>query len=87
MTARRDHAGPAHRRLRLRFWLEVALALTSAALAVTAGIVPDWIERTTGLHPDSGRGEMEWLFALVPAVAAIGLGWAARVEWRRAVLA
>lgn len=87
MTDRRDDPGAPRRRLRSRFWLEVGLALASVALAVAAGIEPAWIERTTGLHPDSGQGELEWLFAFVPLVAAIGLGWAARVEWRRAVSA
>ena len=85
MTDRQGHHGADPARPRARFWLEVGLAVLSAVLAVTAAMVPDWIERTTGLHPDSGRGELEWLFALIPAVVAVGLGWAAHREWRRAV--
>lgn len=71
--------------LRTRFWIEVALAAVAVVLTVTTAIVPDWIERLTGAHPDSGGGELEWMFAFIPAAAALGLGYASRREWRRAV--
>ncbi|HEX5087841.1 MAG TPA: hypothetical protein VFV89_08535 [Nocardioides sp.] len=71
--------------LRARFWVEAALAGLAAVLAAVTAVVPDWIERLTGAHPDSGGGELEWMFALVPAAIALALAVAARREWRRAV--
>jgi hypothetical protein len=70
--------------LRTRFWVEAALAALAAVLAAITAVVPDWIERLTGAHPDSGGGELEWMFALIPAAVALALAVAARREWRRA---
>jgi hypothetical protein len=80
-----DAAGGPRSGVRARFWIEVTLAVMAAVLTAITAIVPDWIERLTDARPDSGAGELEWMLALIPAVIAVGLGFAARREWRRAL--
>lgn len=70
------------RRFSLMLWLEGALSVIAGILAVITAIVPDWIERLTGAHPDSGKGEFEWVFVLILAVVSLVFGYAARRNWR-----
>lgn len=60
--------------LKRRARLQGAFALIAAALAVLAAVVPAWIERLTGLQPDSGGGELELLMAVPFAIASIVFG-------------
>jgi hypothetical protein len=72
------------RRLRRRFWVEVALATASAVTLLLVLLEPQWIEVLTGLDPDSGSGALEWLMAAVTlaiALSSIALG---RREWIKA---
>ena len=61
-------------RLFRRYRLCVIFAVVSAFLTVLAVVVPMWIEELTGLEPDGGTGELEWLLALVPGACSIVLG-------------
>ncbi|MGY1703309.1 hypothetical protein ACI79C_01955 [Geodermatophilus sp. SYSU D00697] len=70
--------------VRHRFWVEVVLAVTAAALAVVSLIWHDWIEILFEVEPDGGSGELEWLLTAALAVLAVGFALAARVEFRRA---
>lgn len=54
--------------------LQLVFALISAGLTVLATIVPVWIEETTGLEPDGGNGELEWLIAVAFGVVSIVFG-------------
>jgi hypothetical protein len=55
------------------YWVEVALAAASAALAAATAINPDWIESLTGLAPDAGSGSAEWAVTLALALTAVAL--------------
>ena len=70
-------------KLRARFWLEIALASLCLFLAVLTLISREWIEALTGLDPDHHNGSLEWAIVAVLLVAAVAVGAAARVEWRR----
>lgn len=74
-------------RLGRRYRLQVILAWVSAMLIVLAVVVPTWIERLTGLEPDGGSGEMEWLLAVVPCVSSIAFGVLAHRTRRRLLTA
>jgi hypothetical protein len=64
-----------NRRRLARVVLEaLAAALSLAAGAITV-VVPDWLERTFGIHPDSGRGEAEWVVVGSLFVVAALLGF------------
>ena len=70
-------------KLRTRFWLEIALASLCLFLAMLTLISREWIEALTGLDPDHHNGSLEWALVAVLLVAAVAVGAAARVEWRR----
>ncbi len=57
--------------LRRRLGIEVVLAVISAALSVLTVVLPDWIEKLTGLEPDAGSGALEWVIAGVFLAAAV----------------
>lgn len=72
---------------RLRFGLDLTIAIAATVLGVVTLISREWIELVFGVDPDGGSGGLEWaivigLFA-VAAVAAL----AARVDWRRRQMA
>jgi hypothetical protein len=69
MTAATDEA-----RLARRYRLQVIFAAASVILTIAAAILPAWIERLTGLEPDGGSGELEWLLAVVPGALSIAFG-------------
>lgn len=66
-------------RLVRRARLQAVLAVVFLGLTALAVIVPTWIEAGTGLDPDHGSGDLEWLLA-----AAFGLAAAlsAALAWR-----
>jgi hypothetical protein len=69
--------------VRFRFWLEMALALSSAVLTLVTLVWNEWIEIVFGLDPDHGTGATEWLICSLLLVAAMTLFVLARCEWRR----
>jgi hypothetical protein len=74
------------RRPTLRFWLEAALAASSAVVFVATLVVPEWIEVIFRVDPDGGNGSLEWLIAAAFALAAVGWSCLARRELRRLAL-
>jgi uncharacterized membrane protein YidH (DUF202 family) len=65
------------------FWLETALALLSASLAVVTSFWQDWIEAFTGFEPDAHGGSLEWgLVATLVIVSVVASGLAS-MAWRR----
>jgi hypothetical protein len=66
-----------------RVWVLTGLALVSAVLLVLTGLWPAWIEKAFGVDPDHGNGSLEWIISSGAAVAFIGFGWGARLQWRR----
>lgn len=70
-------------RVGVRFWVELAMGLTSLALFVLTSLWPQWIELVFGADPDGGSGEAEWGLVAVFAAATVVLLWTARAEWRR----
>ena len=68
--------------VRLRFWLELVMALGSGALLLLTIAVPDWIEVVFGIDPDAGNGSVERTIAVVLAVITIVFLGLAGFEWR-----
>jgi hypothetical protein len=69
MTAATDEA-----QLIRRYRLQGAFAAICAVLTIAAAVLPVWIERLTGLEPDSGSGELEWLLAVAAGAVSITFG-------------
>lgn len=63
------------RNLRIRFWVEVALAVVAGGLGVLTLVTREWIELLFGVDPDKGSGALEWaiVIALFVASAALAL--------------
>ena len=59
------------RNVRLRFWVECALAGLAAILAVLTAAWPNWIELLFGADPDGGDGSAEWGIVATLVVVAI----------------
>ena len=72
------------RTVRIRFWIEAALALLAAGLFALTLISHEWIELLFGADPDGGDGSLEWTIVAVLLVATVVFALLARVEWRRA---
>jgi hypothetical protein len=72
------------RSMRPRFWLEVALAILTAAAAIATIVWPEWIELVFGIEPDEGNGTLELGVTLTIAIVSAILAMAARTDWRRA---
>jgi hypothetical protein len=70
---------------RIRFRIEVALAVIAAGLAVLTLITGEWIEVIFGVDPDKGSGALEWAITLGFAAAAVAFALIARWERRRLV--
>jgi hypothetical protein len=69
--------------VRVRFWLECALACLSGVLAVVTLLWRDWIEAISGFDPDRHSGSLEWAIVAGLLLACVVAGLAARGEWRR----
>ena len=63
------------RNLRIRFWVEVALAVVAGGLGVLTLVTREWIELLFDVDPDKGSGALEWaiVIALFVASAALAL--------------
>lgn len=69
--------------MRLRFWLEAAMATITSVLLVMTLIWEDWVEEIFGISPDAGNGSFErWLVGTL-IVVTITLFVMVRSEWRR----
>jgi hypothetical protein len=71
--------------VRRRFWVELALAVASAALLVLTLVWNDWVELVFHVDPDAGSGALEWSIIIGLLCAALALAALVRVEWRRAL--
>ncbi len=74
------------RRVRTRFWVEIALAAVAAALAGLTLIWKDWLE-AFGIEPDHHDGTVESLIVVGLFVLSAAFAVSARAEWRRTALA
>lgn len=72
-----------HEARRFRIWTELALATVSAVTFVLTLVAQDWLERMTGVSPDQGSGEVEWLLSGGTLAATLALATIASLEWRR----
>lgn len=70
-------------RRRRRFRLEVLAAAAASVLALLTVIWAEWIELLTGLDPDRGSGELEWLITGAFALIAITCSLLAQRDHRR----
>jgi hypothetical protein len=73
--------------VRARFWLEVVLAGLSGFLAFTTFLWRAWIEALIGFDPDHHSGAFEWAIVAGLLLLCVGIGVAARAEWRRPAIA
>ena len=71
-------------RVRMRFWVEAGLAVSTAVLTVVTLISQEWIESLFEVDPDGGSGALEWSIVSVLAVVALLSGVVAHAEWRHA---
>ena len=73
--------------LRLRFWIELGLAVLSALSLLLTLVWKEWIELLTGLDPDNGSGSAEWMLVGLSALAMSLFAVLSRYEWQRAAAA
>jgi hypothetical protein len=71
------------RRVRMRFWIETALAVAAVALFLLTLVSREWIEEIFGVEPDAGSGALEWGIVAAFGVAAVLFGLLARTEWNK----
>ena len=72
---------------RRRFWVEVLLALVSAALFAITLVWHDWIELIFGVDPDEGNGLVEVLVSGSFLAMTLVFAVFSRLEWRRGIAA
>jgi hypothetical protein len=68
---------------RVRFWIEVGLAIITGILFVLTLITREWIEIIFRVDPDRGSGELEWLVVAILVIATVVFSVLARLEWRK----
>jgi hypothetical protein len=69
--------------VRIRFWIEAALAALWGFLAILTLFTRDWIEALTGFDPDNHNGSFEWMIVAALFLVCILFSIAARADWRR----
>ena len=70
--------------LRARFWIELGLAVSSAAVLVVTLIWNDWIELIFHVDPDASSGAAEWTVVAITICVTLVSLLLARLEYRRA---
>ena len=70
---------------RRRFWVDVLLALVSAALFAITLVWHDWIELIFGVDPDEGNGLVEVLVSGSFLAMTLVIAVFSRLEWRRGI--
>jgi len=69
-----------------RFWVEVGLAVVSAALFAITLLWHDWIEIVFGVDPDEGNGLVEVLVSASFLALTLVFAVFSLMEWRRGVV-
>lgn len=69
---------------RARFWVELALAIASAALLIITLIWNEWIELLFHVDPDASSGAAEWSVVTITVCVTLVSLVLARIEWRHA---
>ena len=69
--------------IRIRLWVQIALAAANGALLVATLISPEWIEAIFGVDPDKGDGTLEWAIIAVLTVVIVLTAASARRQWQR----
>jgi hypothetical protein len=64
-------------------WIEMALAVLTAALFVVTLVSREWIELVFSVDPDRGSGALEWGIVTILFVASATFSSLARVEWKK----
>jgi hypothetical protein len=72
-----------NRNLAHHLWIEIVLAIVSAACLTATAVWPQWIENITGLEPDGGDGSTEWGWSLAFCAATLMCIAAARRTLKR----
>jgi ferric-dicitrate binding protein FerR (iron transport regulator) len=85
-TAEERRMGSRQRRIRARFWVEIALAALTGVLSVLTLIWKDWLE-AFGIEPDHHNGTAESLTVAGLFVLSAAFAVSARAEWRLTALA
>jgi hypothetical protein len=69
--------------LRVRFWVEGALATLGTIASLLTLSWPNWIELAFGFDPDHGSGVLEWSIVVVAVILTATCFVLARAEWQR----
>jgi putative effector of murein hydrolase LrgA (UPF0299 family) len=69
--------------IRIRLWVELALAAATVGLALLTLALPTWIETLFRVDPDAGSGSIELGLVFVLASASLSAAVAANRESRR----
>ncbi|MDQ6617886.1 MAG: ABC transporter permease [Actinomycetota bacterium] len=71
-------------KVRMRFWIELGLSVSSAVCLFLTLVWRDWIELVFRVNPDRQSGSAEWTIVGLSALAVVVLSILSRHEWRRA---
>jgi hypothetical protein len=71
-------------RRRLRFCVEIALAVASGLLGLVTLFWRSWVELVFRFDPDHHNGSLEWELVVACGLLALLFAALARREWRRA---
>jgi hypothetical protein len=72
---------------RVRFRVELVMGTVSLITLAITSLCPQWIETVFGLAPDADSGETEWGLTAGLCIFAVVMLVAARLEWRRTIVA
>ncbi len=71
------------RRVRYRFWVELAGTVASLFVTILTLVNKEWIEVMFHVDPDAGSGLLEWALVILTGGLTVLLSLALRAEWRR----
>jgi hypothetical protein len=69
--------------VRIRFWLEAAVAVASLGLWVATLVWPEWIELIFHVDPDEGSGSLERALTILLPAIGFAVSFVTAREWRR----